>query len=243
MASRVFGPAGMTRTTFDPAVVAADGNAASGHDNTAPSGEVTYSPDGYDNGAYAPAGYAYGYGVFVEPFYDLTVRQHGGNIWGWGSFLLWHPERRFAVAVLANTFQSLPDAAYCIADAVLEPDHSVVPSYPADPDRIRFFEGVYEATLVAEPPPRPYPVLGEVIRDGDELLLMLWDPNSLWFDVWPLEHVALDLFLADVDEDGTPDLDLSFLTSAGTPERVRWLRMRPLVGTPQVAPRSGSRLP
>jgi CubicO group peptidase (beta-lactamase class C family) len=286
MASRVFGPAGMTRTTFDPAVVAADGNAASGHDNTAPSGEVTYSPDGYDNCVYAPAGYAfstagdlarwallladgggavlsphsaaamqsprrdvgllpgmaYGYGVFVEPFYDLTVRQHGGNIWGWGAFLLWHPERRFAVAVLANTFQSLPDAAYCIADAVLEPDHSVVPSYPVDPDRIALFEGVYEATLVAEPPPRPYPVLGEVLRDGDELLLMLWDPNSLWFDVWPLEHVALDLYLADVDEDGTPDLDLTFLTSAGTPERVRWLRMRPLVGTPQVAPRSGGRL-
>ena len=45
----------------------------------------------------------------------------------------------------------------------------------------------------------------------------------------------------DVDGDDVYDLDLSFLTSTGTPERVRWMRMRPVVGNRQVAPREGGR--
>ena len=187
-------------------------------------------------------GNGYGYGVFVEPFYDLTIRQHGGNIWGWGTYLLWHPERRFAVAVLANTFQSLPGAAYCIADAVLEPNHAVAPEYPADPDRWEMFEGIYDFGLRVNISPNPYPVNGEVwIEGGGRLLLNLWDPNSAWGEVWILDHAALDVFVVDIEGDGIYDLDLSFLTSEGTPERVRWMRMRPAVGNLQVAPREGRR--
>jgi len=286
MESRIFGPAGMSRTTFDPADVAAGGNFAFGHQPDDPDDETIYAPDDYDNRAYAPAGYAfsaagdlarwalllsdgggqvlsadsaaamqafqqdtdtipgngYGYGVFVEPFYDLTIRQHGGNIWGWGTYLLWHPERRFAVAVLANTFQSLPGAAYCIADAVLEPDQSVTPEYPADPDRWEMFEGIYDFGLRVSISPNPYPVNGEVwIEGGGRLLLNLWDPNSAWGEVWILDHAALDVFVVDIEGDGIYDLDLSFLTSEGTPERVRWMRMRPAVGNLQVAPREGRR--
>ncbi len=282
METRVFGPAGMSRTTFDPAAVVADGNFSYGHVAAESGGETIYAPDDYDNGAYAPAGYAfstagdlarwalllsdgggevlstgsaraiqtirrdmgtipgngYGYGVFIEPFYDLTIRQHGGNIWGWGTFLLWHPERRFAVAVLANTFSSLPGAAYCIADAVLEPDHSVNPQYPIDPARLGIFEGTYDVSLRASISPNPYPVSGEVwMESGGRLLLHLWDPNSAWSEIWILDHAALDVFVVDIEGDGIYDLDLSFLTSAGTPERVRWMRMRPAVGNLQVAPR------
>jgi hypothetical protein len=244
------------------------------------------SPDGYDNGAYAPAGYAfstagdlvrwalllsdgggdvlsaesasamqairqdldtipgvgYGYGVFVEPFYDLTIRQHGGNIWGWGAYLLWHPERRFAVAVLANTSSSLPDAAYCIADHVLEPDHSAAPQYPMDPDRLEMFEGTYDLSLRVSTSPNPYPAAGEVwVENGGRLMLHLWIPNSAWDEVWILDHAALDVFLVDIEGDGVYDLDLSFLTSEGEPERLRWMRMRPAVGNPQVAPRNAGR--
>jgi hypothetical protein len=94
-------------------------------------------------------GLDYGYGIFVEPFYDLTLRQHGGNIWGWGSQLVWHPERRFAVAVLANTFSSLSNAAYCIADHVLEPDHSVDPDFPVDPDRWPSLRGRSSAASIS----------------------------------------------------------------------------------------------
>jgi CubicO group peptidase (beta-lactamase class C family) len=287
METHVFTPAGMSRTTFDPATVAAGGNYSYGHQPDDPGDETIYAPDDYDNGAYAPAGYAfstagdlarwalllsdgggdvlsaqsasamqapnqdmdtipgndYGYGVFVEPFYDLTVRQHGGNIWGWGTYLLWHPERRFAVAVLANTFQSLPGAAYCIADAVLEPDHSVAPQYPIDPERLEMFEGIYDVSLRASISPNPYPASGEVwMESGGRLLLHLWIQNSGWDEVWILDHAALDVFYVDIEGDGVYDLDLSFLTSDGTPDRVRWMRMRPAVGNLQVAPRGGRRI-
>jgi len=287
METRVFAAAGMGHTTFDPTAVAAGGNFAYGHQPNDPGSERIYAPDDYDNGAYAPAGYAfstagdlarwalllsdgggnvlsaesasamqaiqqdvgtvpgngYGYGVFVEPFYDLTIRQHGGNIWGWGTFLLWHPERRFAVAVLANTFQSLPDAAYCIADAVLEPDHSAAPQYPLDPDRLAMFEGTYDVSLRAGISPNPYPGAAEVwVENGGRLLLHLWIPNTPWSEVWILDHSALDVFLVDIEGDGVYDLDLSFLTSDGEPERLRWMRMRPVVGNPQVVPRGGRRI-
>lgn len=189
-------------------------------------------------------GFGYGYGIFVEPFYDLTIRQHGGNIWGWGSFLLWHPERRFAVAVLANTFQSLPDAAYCIARHVLEPDASVViDTPPGNLDRWSLFEGIYDASVGTGWAASPYPVMGEVdIQSEDQLLLYLWDPQGHWSAFWFLDHIALDLFYVDVDMNGSYDLDVSFITSPGPPEQPKWLRMRPIVASPQLVPRSGRRL-
>ena len=287
MDDRVFTPAGMNLTTFDPAEVMARGNFSYGHTPEGTDGEVIYAPDDYDHGAYAPAGYAfstagdlarwaqllsdgggdvvsrnsaaamqriqqdldtfpgigYGYGIFVEPFYDLTIRQHGGNIWGWGTFLLWHPERRFSVAVLANTYQSLPGAAYCIADAVLEPDHSAVPEYPVDPDRWEIFEGSYDVSLRVSINPNPYPAVGKVtIEDDGRLVLDLWISDSGWYEAWVLDHAGLDVFYVDVDGDEVYDLDLTFLTSGGTPERLRWMRMRPVVGNLQVAPRDGGRV-
>jgi hypothetical protein len=41
--------------------------------------------------------------------------------------------------------------------------------------------------------------------------------------------------------DGVADLELTFLTSDGSPEQLRWVRMRPLVGHPLVEPRAGMR--
>lgn len=289
MENRVFGAAGLSNTTFDPAAVVSRGNATHGHTPDGQGGEIVYAPDEYDNGAFAPAGYAYstagdlvrwalllsdgggdvlstgsttamqtlqqsmeiipgvgyGYGVFVEPFYDLTVRQHGGNIWGWGAFLLWHPERRFAVAVLANTFQSLPDAAYCIAAEVLQPDLSVViEAPPADPERWqRLFEGTYDASInTGWAASSPYPVLAGLSGYSDEqMLLHMWDPQSPWTVLWVVDHQISDVFLIDVDMDGSYDLDLTLLTSPGPPERLRWMRMRPVVGSPQTEPRGARR--
>ena len=287
MEASVFAAAGLSRTTFDPAAVAAGGNASHGHIDDGQGGEIVYAPDEYDNGPFAPAGYAYstagdvarwtlllsdgggdvlsaesaaamqapqrdmkvipgmgyGYGVFVEPFYDLTIRQHGGNIWGWGAFSLWHPESRFSVVVLANTFQSLPSAAYCIADHVLEPDHSVNPDYPVDPERWRIFEGMYDGSVATGWSSSPYPIMGEVVAHTDEqMLLHLWADLGHWTRLWFLDHQALDLFYVDVNSDGLYDFDVSFLTSEGSPEQVKWLRMRPIVGYPQLVPREGRRL-
>lgn len=187
-------------------------------------------------------GLDYGYGVFVEPFYDLEIRQHGGNIWGWGAFLLWQPERRFAVAVLANTFESLPGAAYCIADWVLEPNHAVVHDCDVDLRRIEMFEGTYDASVGTSTSPIPYPIKAEVFAAGEGTWFAhLWDPVGPWSALWTLDPVGCDTFIVDVDSDGAYDADLSFLTSAGPPEQTRWLRMRQIVGTPEVDPRVSSR--
>jgi CubicO group peptidase (beta-lactamase class C family) len=276
MAEQVLAPAGMTRTTFDPAAVIADGNYSYGHFASPGGLETVYAPDDYDNAVYAPAGYAfstagdlvrwalglldgggpvltppsaelmqspqidlelipgysYGYGVFIEPFGELTLRQHGGNIWGWGAYLVWEAEHRFAVAVLANTFESLPAAAYCIADYALAQGSAPPPPDPSDPAAWSRFEGVWDFTTRTS-----YPLEGEItVEDDDELSLFLWDVHSGWTAAFTLEHAGYGIFLADLDEDGTLDSDFEFL-ARGSPERVRWLRNRGLVGVRRSTPR------
>ena len=276
MAQHVFAPAGMTRTTFDPAAVIADGNYSYGH-HTWPGGfEMIYVPDDYDNAVYAPAGYAfstagdlvrwaltlmdgggavlapssasqmqspqvdlelipgysYGYGVLIEPFGDLTVREHGGNIWGWGASLIWEHEHRFAVAVLANTFTALSDAGYCIADYLLQAGSTVHPPDPTDPSTWHRFEGIWDFTTNTS-----YPLEGEItVESSDELSLFMWDPHSGWTASFTLEHLGYGIFLADLDEDGELDSDFEFI-ERGSPERAGWLRNRSVVGVRRTTPR------
>ena len=59
MDEAVWGPAGMTATTLDPAVVMARGNYSYGHFHNAMGREQIVAPDAYDNWAIAPAGYAF----------------------------------------------------------------------------------------------------------------------------------------------------------------------------------------
>ena len=275
MHDRVFGPAGMTRTTFDPEVVMADGNYAFGHLRYPGGAELIYAPDDYDNAVFAPAGYAfstagdlvhwaitlmdgggevltpasssmmqkvhtdldllpgqgYGYGIFVEPFGDLEIRQHGGNIWGWGAYLVWEIDSRFAVAVLANTFESLPSAAYCIADAVLQPGLGPDWEDPADPAEWSRYEGEWELSY------RENIVLGGdiIVVNDNELMFLIWDPGSPFNEFFTLTHVGFNIFLADLDLDGEPESEFTFLDS-GNPDRPKWLRNRILVGSPRRPP-------
>jgi CubicO group peptidase (beta-lactamase class C family) len=276
MEEQVFAPAGMTRTTFDPAAVVADGNYSYGH-FTWPGGfEMIYAPDDYDNAVYAPAGYAfstagdlvhwaltlidgggavlapssarqmqspqvdlellpgfsYGYGVFIEPFGDLTIREHGGNIWGWGAYLIWEHEHRFAVAVLANTFVSLPAAAFCIADYLLPQTPTPDPPDPTDPSTWNRFEGIWDFTTNSS-----YPLEGEITVESDDALsLFMWDPHSGWTATFTLEHAGYGIFLADLDEDGELDSDFEFI-ERGEPARAGWLRNRSVVGVRRTTPR------
>ena len=69
----------------------------------------------------------YGYGIraephgtFAEPYQDLEIREHSGGFVGWSSYLLWAPEEKFAVAVLANRGGALEETAYCALDAALQ---------------------------------------------------------------------------------------------------------------------------
>ena len=283
MAQHVFVPAGMTRTTFDPAAVIADGDYSYGH-FTSRGFEIVYAPDDYDNAVFAPAGYAfstagdlvrwalmlidgggavlapasasqmqspqvdlellpgfsYGYGVFIEPFGDLTLREHGGNIWGWGAYLVWELEHDFAVAVLANTFESLPAAAYCIADYALAQGSTPPPPDPSDPTTWGRFEGIWDFTTNTS-----YPLEGEVtVESSDELSLFMWDAHSGWTASFTLEHAGYGIFLADLDEDGVPESDFEFIERGG-PERAGWLRNRSVVGVRRTTPRhaAGGSLP
>jgi CubicO group peptidase (beta-lactamase class C family) len=176
-------------------------------------------------------GQGYGFGIFVEEFGNVRIRHHGGNIWGWGTYLIWEREHRFAVAVLANTFQSLAGSAFCIADAVLEPVPGPPVDDPSDPSTWSRFEGTWEIFYQAG-----YPLLGEVVLlDDNELGFYLWDPTTPGEQLFELTHVGFDIFLADFNGDGEPESDISFI-EAGTPSRNNWLRNRIIVGGRQRPP-------
>jgi len=270
MGEHVFGPAGMTSTTFDGAAVEATGDYSWGHQNDPNTGrEAIYSPTAYDSETLGPAGMAfstagdlvrwalllmnggapvldqamaermqeprvwthllpylwYGYGVFSEDFKGLDVRQHGGNVPGWGAYLLWVPERRFAVAVLANTFASLDDAAYCIADGVLSPTGNTPPPVLTDPSTWRRYRGAYG---VYQYDGRRW--RGDVQLAGDHLDLAVTSPSSPGdTTVLRLDPLYLDTFVTDTDGDGKADLDLTFIAPKDE-STVRWMRNRLLVG-------------
>jgi CubicO group peptidase (beta-lactamase class C family) len=272
MRERVFGPAGMTRTTFDAAQVMQWGDYTWGHfTDPQTSRETIYAPNGYDNAAAAPAGWAfstsgdlvrwalllgdggapllaqqsaavmqarqvsldyvpdydYGFGIFAERYKGLDVRQHGGNIPGWGSMLMWVPERRFAVAVLANTFEALNAAAYCIVDAALAPPDEPPADLRTDPATWGRYEGRFslEDTF------------------GDAFEARVWRVGAqLWLEfsglappqttyVTEMEQAFLDTFMIDSDADGSADLDVTFIPARGVPARPIWLRNRNVVGT------------
>jgi CubicO group peptidase (beta-lactamase class C family) len=280
MRDRVFGPAGMTRTTFDPAQVLQWGDYTWGHYTNPQNGrETIYAPDGYDSAAAAPAGWAfstagdlvrwallltdggspvlaresaaamqarqvsldyfpgydYGFGIFAERYKGLDLREHGGNIAGWGSMLVWVPERRFAVAVLANTFDALADAAYCIVDAALAPPDEPPVDLRTDPATWGRYEGRFslEDTFGDAFEAR-------VWRDGQQLWIEfsgLGPPQPTY--TTEMEQAFLNTFMVDSDADGSADLDVTFIPARGVPARPIWLRNRNVVGTRrhQVRPR------
>jgi len=180
----------------------------------------------------------YGFGVFTDSYNGVTVKHHGGNIPGWGSFLLWVPERGFAAAVLANTFESLPDAALCIADVVLGLQDLPPADETTDPGTWAPFAGLYDVE----------DVLGRrwqaaVNWTGDALDLELtpsWAPGDRIHS--DLVQALTTTFLADIDEDGVLDTDFTFISRPGDPSPVFYLRNRQMVGSRVTPPKpDGSR--
>ncbi|MEN8162922.1 MAG: serine hydrolase domain-containing protein [Acidobacteriota bacterium] len=177
----------------------------------------------------------YGLGVFSETFNGVEVKQHGGNIPGWGTFLLWVPERRFAVAVLANTFESLPGAAYCIADTVLDLEDLAPVDDTTDPSTWGAFAGHYDIVDVAG---RLW--TAEVSWSGSGLdlsLIPMWSPEDTIFS--PLNQISSRAFVADLDGDEISDTDFTFIGNGGAPDPVIWLRNRQMVGRIAKPPRDG----
>lgn len=175
-------------------------------------------------------GLDYGYGVFSETFGDLRLNQHGGNINGWGAYLVWHRQRRFAVAVLANTTASLSAAAYCIAEAALAPGDTTPPDLTTDPATWGPYTGRYRLVQIDG---TIFDV--EVGLRGSRLDITFRKPDDPSFVYsTPLEQAYLDTFLMDGNGDGEVDTDLTFIPWRPAPGRFLWLRNRYLAG-----PRSG----
>ncbi len=179
----------------------------------------------------------YGFGIMVEEYEGLDVRQHGGNVAGYGTFLLWVPERRFAVALLANVTNSLTLAAYCIVDEVLDPEPVDPPNLMTDPATWNRYEGDYVVTQYDGASAE-----AEVYLDGQRLIVTVEDPEQEGiFATSELQQYYLDTFLFDSDGDNRPDSDLTFCDRGGEPGFTMWIRNRHAVGEKQLTPRRGGR--
>ncbi len=166
----------------------------------------------------------YGFGIFTEDYRGLDLRHHGGNIAGWGTMLIWAPERRFAVAVLANTSAALSNAADCIVEAVLQPTGGF-PDYLTDPGTWGGYPGVYdfldvfgaafeaEVTLLGQNLAVDFSGTSSIIAAGPSPLIQLYTNN----------------FAADTNGDNYLDTILTFEGGSDT-HGSRWLVNRMAVG-------------
>jgi CubicO group peptidase (beta-lactamase class C family) len=185
---------------------------------------------------YRPDQY-YGFGVMIERYNGLDVRQHGGNVAGYGTYLLWVPDRRFVVALLSNVTSSLTTAAYCIVDGVLDPMPVEPPDLTTPPSTWRSYVGDFKVTDNEGVVTR-----ATVQLEGDELSVSVVDPEPPHDIVTSrLEQLFLDTFLFDSDGDGAGDNDLTFCSTRGNPGIVMWLRNRLAVGERQLRPRTARR--
>jgi len=180
----------------------------------------------------------YGFGIMIEDYEGLDVRQHGGNITGFSAYVLWVPERRFAVALLANVTWSLNDAAYCIVDEVLEPTPVDPPDLSTDPSTWRRYVGDYIVT-----DHEGSTTEATVYLAGNQLMAWLTDPavpESGFTSILHQEY--LDTFYYDSTGDGRIDADVTFCSTRGNPGSVKWMRNRRAVGERQNRPRTVERV-
>ncbi len=155
----------------------------------------------------------YGFGIMIEEYKGLDVRQHGGNVAGYGTYLLWVPERRFAVALLTNVTSSLRTAAYCIVDEVLAPDPVEPQDLSTDPSTWARYQGDY---LMREADGTEAPA--RVYLQGDRLFGATEDPDNPGVVVTvELFQLYLDTFLFDANGDGMPETDITFCGRSGRP--------------------------
>lgn len=185
-----------------------------------------YTPDVY-----------YGFGITIEKYRGLEVRQHGGNVAGFGTYLLWVPDRRFAVALLTNVTSSLSEAAYCIVDEVLRPGPVETPDLTTDPTTWGRYEGDY---LLTQTDGTEWSV--SVSLQEDRLVGTVGDPGTPGAELTSeLVQLFLDTFLFDGNGDGTPETDLTFCERDGKPGFTIWMRNRYAVGERQLTPRTARR--
>ena len=183
----------------------------------------------------------YGFGVFAEVYKGLDIRQHGGNIYGWGAYLLWVPDERFVVSILGNTTYYLRAAAYCIVDAVFEPDGSDPPDLTTDPATWVAYSGSYEFM-----DNRGEVFQADVELSGNRLFAIFPNPVDPESPIRKeLTQLYLDTFSMEAFVDGELDFELTFIDRSVTGSPRMWLRNQWFVGlrTPPPRDADGRRVP
>ena len=179
----------------------------------------------------------YGFGIMADRYRGLDIRQHGGNVAGYGAYLLWVPERRFAVALLSNVTSSLTDAAYCVVDEVLQPPPAQPQDLSTDPSTWLRYRGHYDVTTS-----EAEAIDAEVFfDDGNFMITVTESANPFNTLTAELEQLYLDTFAFDADGNGSLDQALTFCSGPGKPAPVHWLRDRHAVGTRRPTPRRARR--
>ncbi len=188
-----------------------------------------------------PTGY-YGYGIFIDEFWGVETRDHAGNVPGWGSTLLWVPERNFAVSVLGNTFSSMYSSLYCATAVMLGLEPQEPPDYSTDPDTWNRYAGTYDVLdygWVGAMDPAGLEYETVVTKEDDELRLT-WPFPDPYNPTVPfsrtLYQAVHDTFVFDINLDGVPDLDVTFIDDPQVSGWVRWMRSRVFVGTRAAEP-------
>ncbi|MEO8083955.1 MAG: serine hydrolase [Ardenticatenales bacterium] len=203
---------------------------------------------------------AYGFGIFVERadrFGLDPILSHGGNIPGWGAYVIWVPQRRFAVATLGNTTASMDRTAGCALVNVLGlidppqpgPTATPAPTPTEDVAAIARYAGDYKGMFYDGSV-----VETRVALSGTVLVATLVDaigPGQDYVTVLP--HQQDHIFGFDINGDNVSDLSLDFLDASGAPAGVppgngapRWMRTRIYVATyqgPVVQPTAGAPTP
>jgi CubicO group peptidase (beta-lactamase class C family) len=183
-------------------------------------------------------GGSYGYGLFVDEYPSATVIGHGGGIPGWVAQVYWVRSERFAVAMLANSweraFNGLWEAVECISDSVLGatmPDMSE----PSDPSTWSPYAGTYNAVF------EDGFTFDVVIELEDDTLYMtapkLSDPTETITQA--LENLHDSTFRYRPDPESW--WDVTFLPADGDTAPARWIRNLRFVGQKEVAPRQVAR--
>ena len=196
----------------------------------------------YSGRPLSTGGGSYGYGLFIGDYPSATVIGHGGGIPGWVAQVDWVRSKRFAVAMLANSwpnaFDGVWDAVECISDAavgVTMPDMSE----PGDPVTWSRYQGTYNAVFEDG-------FSFEVVLELEDDTLYMTAPNPSN----PAETITRALEnLHDSTFRFRPDSgswwDVTFLPDGSGVSPVRWIRNLRFVGRKAIVPRrtAGRRQP
>lgn len=253
--NRAFGPAGYAFSTtsdmvrFASLLMAGGGDVLSA-DSTAAMQKMHISQD-------TVPGMGYGYGIMLEPYNDLLLRHHGGNVLGWGAYLLWAPEHRFAVATVNNADGNLTGSLVCALEAVTGEPLPEPQDLTTDPSEWEVYAGDY--SVVDNMFRRIYgwdnrwEYNAEVTLETTDVTPTLrislpevpdfMNPTTSFSRT--LEQAALGTFYLDANLDGRLDAAWSatFIDDPDGGDETRWMRNRMFVGTRYVRAAPGLYMP